>query len=109
MAAAPSASVTSRLETLVALARLLEKVDASATHVGADQYRALAGRLSELLRDDLPAEAVKKVVSVFPSTGELYENVHYAHAGLALAPLERAVRAEQAAVTAITRWRRQAA
>jgi len=106
MAATNFDSVKTKLETLVALARLLEKLDHSAEPVAAEQYQNLIERLKALLRDDLPADAVKSLLVHFPATAELYENLHYEHVGLVFVPLDKAVAAELAAQQAISRWRR---
>jgi hypothetical protein len=106
MDATNAPTVKSKLETLVALARLLEKVDHSTQALAADQYRSLIERVKALLADDLPADALNAIVAHFPATAELYENLNYAHAGLVRAPLEQAVEAERLALQAIARWRR---
>jgi hypothetical protein len=108
MAATNLDSVKTKLETLVALARLLEKVDHSPAPVAAEQYQNLIERLKGLLREDLPADAVRSLLVHFPATAELYENLHYEHAGLVFAPLDKAVAAELAAHQTLSRWRRPA-
>jgi len=105
MAATLDATVKSRLETLIALARLLQTIEGAPTRAGADQYRALVGKLDEVLAEDLPAEALKQILSHFPATAQLYENLRYEHAGLMNAPLELSVKSEQEASKAIARWR----
>ena len=51
-------SVRSRIETTIALARLLERVEHNPAGVGADQYRALVGQLKLALAEELPNEAL---------------------------------------------------
>ena len=49
MNAPQTESLHSRLETLIALARLLERVEASPQAIGADQYRSLVGQIKAAL------------------------------------------------------------
>ena len=94
MAADNTPSVTSRLETVVALARLLEKIENSPQPIGADQYRAVVFKLKAALAAELPAPALEAVLSSFPATAELYENMHYAVSGLSRSTLDRSVASE---------------
>lgn len=87
-------SVKSRLETVIALARLLEHVEHRPTTVGPDQYRALVRRLGEALSQDLPDDALQAVLGAHPAAAELYENLHYAQSGLSRASLDRSVASE---------------
>ena len=105
MSPALTASVKTRLENLIALARLLERIEtAAAPGVGADQYRALVGQVAALLADaELPAQARDAVLGAFPATAELYENLTYDRAGLSRAPLDRAVAAEMQATALLHR------
>lgn len=97
MEADDTSSVTSRLETVVALARLLERIENTAVPIGADQYRALVLKLKAALAADLPAPALEAVLSSFPATAELYENMHYAESGLSRSALDRSVATEMLA------------
>ena len=56
-------SVQSRLETLIALARLLERVEASPVAVGADQYRSLVDRIKGALAAPLPPAPLPEVAA----------------------------------------------
>lgn len=85
------------LETLIALAGLLERVERGAAPVAADQYQVLVQRLARALGADLPAGALDAVLQLRPAAAELYENLQYAHAGLCRSPLEAAVAAERGA------------
>ena len=90
-------SVQSRLETLIALARLLERVEASPIAVGADQYLALVRQLEAALAGPLPAAPLQAILSAHPATGEIYENLNYEISGLSRSPLERSVATEMLA------------
>jgi hypothetical protein len=92
-----SAAAKTRLENLIALARLLERIETSADAVGAEQYRGLVQQIGALLEDELPHEAVEAVLAAFPATAELYENLTYDKAGLSRSPLDRSVAAEMKA------------
>ena len=90
-------SLRTRLETLIALARLLERVETSAVAIGADQYRALVSQVKAALAVALPEQAVNAILDAHPATAELYENMHYESSGLSRSPLERSVATEMLA------------
>ena len=103
-------SVKSRLETVIALARLLEHVESHpARGVGADQYRELVRRIELTLATDLPDDALQAVLGAYPATAELYENMHYAHSGLSRSSLERSISSELAATQLLARIAKSAA
>ena len=90
-------SLRTRLENLIALARLLERVETSAVAIGADQYRALVSQVKAALAVALPEQAVNAILDAHPATAELYENMHYESSGLSRSPLERSVATEMLA------------
>jgi hypothetical protein len=92
-----------RLETVIALARLLERVEARGVAIGADQYRALVRQLQAALATPLPEQAVTAILAAHSAAAELYENMHYDVAGLSRSPLERSVATELLASQAIER------
>jgi hypothetical protein len=94
-------SLRSHLETLIALARLLERVEASPIAIGADQYRALIGQLKAALAPALPQQAIEAILAAHPATAELYENLHYETSGLSRSPLDRSVATEMLATQLI--------
>ena len=100
MSTQPTTSLQSRLETVIALARLFERIDASGTAPVAEQYQALVAQLKSALGAGLPAAA-------YPATAELYENLHYSESGLSQQPLERSVATEMMAAAAIHRAARR--
>ena len=87
-------SLKSRLETVIALARLLERVEASGVAADPDQYRALVRQLALALSQDLPEDALHAVLGAHPAAAELYENLHYEQSGLSRSSLERSVGSE---------------
>ena len=97
MTAPRTESLQSRLETLIALARLLERVEASPIPIGADQYRALVGQLKAMLAAPLPDAPLQAILRAHPATGEIYENMNYEISGLSRSPLERSVATEMLA------------
>ena len=97
MNAPQTESLRSRLETLIALARLLERVEASPRAIGADQYRALIGQVKAALDPALPEQALEAILAAHPATAEIYENLHYGISGLSRAPLDRSVATEMLA------------
>jgi hypothetical protein len=90
-------TLRSQLETLIALARLLERVEASPIAIGADQYRGLIGQLKAALAPALPQQAIEAILAAHPATAEVYENLHYETSGLSRSPLERSVATEMLA------------
>jgi len=103
MSAIPHEVARSRLETVIALARLFERVDRSPVAANADQYQALVRQLKLALAQELPQDALDAVLGAHPSTAELYENLHYAESGLSRSPLERSVNSELMASQLIAR------
>lgn len=91
------------LEILAMLAGLFERVERRSDRIDADQYFALVERLKRALGADLPADGLEAVLTLHPAVAELYENLHYAQAGLCRSPLGMAVAAETAARDALSR------
>jgi hypothetical protein len=96
MSITPTLDVQHRLQTLAGLAHLLQRLEVS-HQVDAGQYRAVVQRLTALLQADWPVGAVETVLQAFPAAAEVYENLVYDQAGLALHPLELSVDSELAA------------
>jgi len=107
MSAPSTESLKTRVENVVTLARLLERLERSAVPIAADQYRALVRQLTQALNQDLPHETVQAVLAAYPSAGELYENMHYARSGLSRSSLERSVGSEMMANELIARVARR--
>ena len=59
MAASRLEPLQTRLETVIALSRLLERVEANNAAIGADQYRALVRQLQSALATPLPEPALE--------------------------------------------------
>jgi hypothetical protein len=96
------------LQPLAAMAVLLERLERMPRQASAEQYREVAQRVSELLAEAEPGDALSALLSAAPATAELYENLQYEHAGLVRSPLDAALAAEREAAAAITRARRTA-
>ena len=92
-----------RLETVIALSRLLERVEARGLSIGADQYRALVRQLQTTLATPMPSPALEAILGAHPATAEVYENMHYDVSGLSRSTLERSVSTELLAAQAIDR------
>ncbi|MGH8798082.1 MAG: hypothetical protein ACREXI_13565 [Caldimonas sp.] len=103
MSASNLESVKTRLENVIALARLLEKVERSGRAPDPEQYRALVARLGSALEADLPPDALEAILTASPATAELYENLHYERSGLSRSPLELSIAAEMATSQALHR------
>ena len=101
-------SLRTRLENVIALARLLERVENSAVPVGAEQYRALVRQLQHALSQDLPDDALQAVLGAHPATAELYENMHYEQSGLSRSTLERSIGSEMLASQVLAKAARRA-
>lgn len=86
-------------QTTAILAQLLERLDASRVPVDAHQYRTVAERLAQTLAN---AEVDwSPLLAQSPAATEIYENLHYAEAGLCRSSLEAATAAEMVAREAI--------
>src|SRR3989442_3391403 len=108
MSASNVDSIRSRLETVIALAHLLERFERSAAAVHAGHYQVLVSRLKAALSEDLPDDALQAVLNAHPAAAELYENLHYAHSGLSRSSLERSVSSEKLAAELLTRIAKRA-
>ena len=105
--AAPA--LKNRIENLIAMAQLLERVDADPTLVGAQQYLNLVNTVKGLLgEDDLPDAALRAMLRACPASATLYENMHYDRSGLSQSPLGAAVASEMAAADLIAGLRARA-
>lgn len=93
---------------LVVLARVLDRLERSARPVDPEQYRSVVTRLSAELEATPRDAGLDAVLESFPAVAELYENLHYGHAGLCRHALEPALAAELAARAAIASARRLA-
>jgi hypothetical protein len=97
-----TAALRNRIENLIAMAQLLDRVDARPTEIGAEQYRQLVRTVQELLSDDtVPDDALRAVLRASPACATVYENLHYDRSGLSQSPLDAAVASEMAAVELI--------
>ena len=104
-----STALKNRIENLIAMAQLLERVDANPTLVGAQQYLNLVNTVKALLaEDDLPEDALRAVMRACPASATLYENMHYDRSGLSQSPLDAAVASETAAADLIAALRARA-
>lgn len=74
-----------RIRNIVALAHRLEQIEAGPTPVCADYYQALVRNLTQALAQDLPGRTIQTLLNSHPAAAELYENIHYAKAGLSRA------------------------
>ena len=108
MAARGTEPLSTRLETLIALARLLERVEASTRAVGAAQYRSLVRQIESLLSAPLPGPALRAILAAHPETAVIWENLHYATSGLSRAPLDTSVATERLATDLIYKIARAA-
>ena len=107
MSAIPRETVKNRLENVIVLARLLERVETSAVRISPDQYQALVHQLKAALGQELPDDALQAVLGAHPAAAELYENQHYAQSGLSRSSLERSVPSEMLASQVIARAARK--
>ena len=81
-------------KNLVALARMLERLERSPEPVDADQFRAVVERLKAGLEATPYDAGLEALLASFPCTAELYENLKYEHAGLCRSPLDLATQGE---------------
>ncbi len=103
MAAAKSIEIPERLRVVFTLAQLLQRLEGDGLRAGAAQYRQVAERLGLALREATADEALDLILRVFPAAAEVYENLHYAQAGLVRQPLDISLNTERAARELIAR------
>ena len=108
MAGPSTEPLHTRLETLIAFARLLERVEATPAAIGAGQYRSLVRRIQSALQAPLPGAALQAILKAHPATAEIYENLHYETSGLSRASLDRSVATEMLATQLLHRIARAA-
>ena len=94
--------------TLVALAQVLHRMEFGGKPVDPEQYRSVIQHLATELEAQPSDAALDAVLNAAPSVAELYENLHYGHAGLCRSPLDAAVSAEREAAAAIAKARKPA-
>lgn len=103
-----SSWIRTRMGTVIALAHLLECVETGAASASADGYRRLVLRLQAALSEDIPTDALQAILAAFPATGQVFENIHYAHSGLSRTSLERSVSSELQAKQVLARTAKRA-
>jgi len=91
------------LTVVFTLSRLLQRMELSSEPVDPRQYRSVALRLAEELATVESDDSLAAILQAHPSAAELYENLHYAHAGLCRAPMDAAAEAELEARELFTR------
>ena len=92
-----STRVAPELKPLAAMGLLLERLDRLPRSATPTQYRDVVMKIQGMLEDAAPGSALEGVLHAFPAMAELYENLHYAHAGLCRSQQDAAVEAELAA------------
>lgn len=95
-----SPEAASRLGVVALLGRLLQRLEQQPRGFAPQQYRAVAQRLAQALAE-VPGDresrrALQALMAAMPAVSEVYENLHYGHAGLCREPLMAAARAEVA-------------
>jgi hypothetical protein len=96
-----------RLASVALLGRLLQRLEQQPRDASPQQYRDVVRRLHEALADVPDDEAsicaLQALLGAWPALREVYENLHYARAGLCRSPIDTAARAELAARDVIAR------
>lgn len=108
MNATPSRAIPDHLTVVLTLSHVLDRLESSATAVAAEQYRSVVARLSDELARVEPSPALQAILDSHRPAAELYENLHYRHAGLCRSPLELSLNAELRAKEVIARAKRTA-
>lgn len=92
-------------KNLVLLARVLERLERSTQRVDADQYRSVVNRLASELAVAPRDAGLHAVLQACPFAAEIFENIHYQHAGLCRSSLNDGMAAERATRSIIGRAR----
>jgi hypothetical protein len=95
-----------RFRVLLTLAQLLERLERNVAPTSPEQYRSVVEHLTKELDETEPGEDLNALLDSFPATAQLYENLHYAHAGLCRSPLDASLGAELRAKDLIRRLQR---
>lgn len=88
MNSATSATRNPDLMVILMLARLLERLDRNPIAADPEQYRSVVQSLGRELSQAGSDPALEPLLRAHPSAAQLYENIHYRHAGLLRSPLE---------------------
>ncbi len=99
----PQSSSSLNLTVTHVLAQLLERLEHSATSVGAEQYRSVVEHLVNELHVIPSGAELGALLDAHPAAAEVYENLHYDVAGLCRSSLDAATTAERLARDAIER------
>jgi hypothetical protein len=89
------------------LSELLERLERGRRAFGAEQYRSVVRHLAHEFLDVASDQGLGALLDTHPAAAELYENLHYRHAGLCRSPLDAALAAELEARRVIDRVKRQ--
>lgn len=85
------------------LAELLERLERSGKPVAAEQYRSVVLHLVSEFGDVDSGAELGALLDTHPAAAELYENIHYQHAGLCRSALDASLAAERMAREALSR------
>ena len=96
-------AIEHRIRNLISLASRLDRIEAGETPVCANYYQALVRNLKQALSQDLPGPTLRTLLNGHPGAAELYENMHYASAGLSRAPPADAMTSQTLAVLWLAR------
>jgi len=96
-------SVRESVHTAFWLAHLLDYMEHCGGAVDAQDYLDIVTRLQQTLSGPLPEAALAAVLRSYTSAAEVFENLHYAHAGLSCASLEGKVLSEVLAARLLRR------
>lgn len=100
--------VPARLTVLFMLARRLERLEHSIDGADAEQYDFVVQCLTEAFASVRSDAALFALLDEFPAARQLYENLHYARAGLCRSPQPAAQEAGRLAHELLRRVGRQA-
>lgn len=96
---------STRPSVILTLANLLERLERSSEPVGPEQYRSLVLHLMQEFKTTDRGPEWAHILDSYPSASELYENLHYAHAGLCRSALESSLHAELQAQAVLNKAR----
>jgi hypothetical protein len=90
----PQSQLPVELQNVLGLSRLLERLEHSPQTASPEQYLSVVEHLTDSLRHAGAGEVLDAILSAHPAASQVYENLHYEHAGLCRSALNASMESE---------------